>query len=384
MTEQLVDAAEPHRSSGEDMQPITLDLILRTLQRGRRFILLFTLVTFLLAVVLSLLLPRTYTSSATFIPPGAGASNLGSLAGQISSIGAGALLGGGKSQGDLYVGILKSRSVLKLMVDRFHLESYYKVKTESAAESSLLKNSLFDVNNKDAIVTVSVVARDPTMARDLADGFLLALGQTNAHLALSESSARRAFYEGRLEQEKEALADSEVALQKSEKQSGLIAPAGQTATQIQTLASLQSQISSRQVQLASLLHNETEDNTDVVQLREQIAALQGQAHQLESGRSSDGFGRFSSAQVPELETEYIRRSRDVKYHETLFGIISKQYEAARIDEARDEPLQVLDHADLPDSPSGPRRKLIMFVGLLAGLALSTAWVLSREALFRNR
>jgi tyrosine-protein kinase Etk/Wzc len=383
MTEQVPDPATSSRA-GHEMQPITLALILSTLRAGRRLILVCTLAVFLLATAVSYLLPNTYTSSATFIPPGsAGSSGFGALIGQISSIGAGSLLGGGKTQGDLFVGILRSRSVLKLMVDHFHLESYYKVKGEASAEGRLLQNSTFNVDLKDSIVTILVNDHDPTVARNLAEGYLWALSQTNAHLALTESSARRAFYEQRLEQEKEQLADAEVALQKSEKQTGLIAPAGQTATQIQTLASLQAQISGRQVQLASLLHSETEGNPDVIQLRKEIATLQGQAHQLENGQGGKEFGRFSSAQVPELETEYIRRSRDVKYHEALFDIISKQYEAARLDEARDDPMQVLDHADLPESPSGPRRKLIMAISLLAGFAFSTAWVLGRTALRRR-
>ena len=380
-TDQPLDPGSQDMFPGDEMRPITLALVLQTLYRGRRIIKIATAATFLLAIVVAFLLPRVYTATATFVPPGVNnTSGLSAIMGQVSSLGAGAILGsGGKSQGDLYVGVLKSRSVQALLIDWFHLKANYKTKSEEKAEAKLLKNSTFEIGIKDPIVTISVTDRSPSMARDLAEGYLRALQETNVRLALTESSQRRAFFEQRLEHEKEALADAEVNFQRSQKQTGLIAPAGQTATKIQTLANLQAQITNRQVQLASLLQNESDENPDVIGIRRQIQALESQAKQLEVGQDQREFGGFSASQVPALEMEYIRSAREVKYHETLFDIIAKQYEAARLDEAKEAPIQILDHANTPETPSGPKRILIAAIGLLTGLVVSAAFVLGREA-----
>ncbi len=292
---------------------------------------------------------------------------------------AGAGLLGGRSQGDLYVGILKSRTIAHEMVQRFKLTDAYKVKRESDAEGILAGHSAFEVGIKDPLVTISVTDTVPARARDLANGYLDALQGTSSGLALSESSQRRLFYEQRLAKERDDLANAEVALKQGQEKSGLIAPAGQTASEIQTLASLQAQITDRQTRVAALLRDETEQNPDVLRLRREISSLQGQATLLETGHAGGQYGTFSTAQVPELALDYIRRTRDVKYHEALFDIIAKQYEAARLDEAKDVPLQVLDRATVPDQKSGPHRTMLMALGLLIGSVFGVAWVLWRAA-----
>lgn len=360
-------------------QPLSLSLLVRLLKQRKRTILLCGGVALSLAAILAYLLPTVYTAETSFVPPGASnPSSAAALMGQLSALGAGSLLGG-KTQGDLYVGILRSHTIGQFMVDRFGLKQVYQVQKESSAEGLLAKKSEFDVDPKSSIITVLVTDKSAQRARDLAEGYLIALQQTTGGLALTESSQRRSFYEQRLAQERDALADAEIALKRNQEKTGLIAPAGQTATQIASVANLRAQITGRQVELAALLRSDTEENPDVVRLRAEITALQAQASQTENGQSDKAYGNFSNAQVPELELDYIRLSRDVKYHEALFEIISKQYEAARIDEAKSAPLQILDHATLPDTPSGPRRKLIMAAGLLAGLILGASWVLIRSA-----
>ena len=117
--------------------------------------------------------------------------------------------------------------------------------------------SLFTQGLKDPIVTISVTDRSPQRARDLANGYLQALQATAANLALTESSQRRLFYEQRLAKEKDALADAEVALKQVQEKTGLIFPAGQTSSEIATLAQLEAQITDRQTRLAAMLQEET-------------------------------------------------------------------------------------------------------------------------------
>jgi len=370
------------RSSAPEPQDdvISFSLLLRILRAGRRTIFLAGFIALVLAAVVASLLPLSFTASTSFVPPGAntGTSSAAALMGQLSALGGGSLLGG-KGPGDLYVGILKSHTIAANLVQRFDLKRVYKVKKESQAEKILGSKSFFEVGVKDPIVTINATDRSPELARDLANGYLQALQTATANLALTESSQRRSFYEQRLGKEKDDLANAEVALRQAEEKTGLIAPAAQTVSEIQTLAQLRAQVTERQVRLAALLQMETDQNPDAVLLRGEIDSLQAQVDQVENGKNKGHLGRFSTAQVPSLELEYIRKLRDVKYHEALFGIIAKQYEAARLDEAKDSPLQVLDRATVPDTKSGPHRTIITAIGLLLGLSAGAVWVLFQAA-----
>ena len=355
-------------------------MLLAILRLYGRQILLTGLVTFVLAAGLAFALPLTYTATASFVPPGANSSSsAAALMGQLAGMSGASSLLGGKSQGDLYVGILKSHVIARELVERFDLMRTYKVKKESKAEKELASKSLFEEGSKDPIVTIRVTDKSPERARDLAQGYLDALQKTSAGLALTESSQRRQFYEQRLAKEKDDLANAEVALKQDEEKTGLIAPAGQTATSIQALAQTHAQIVELQTHLASLLHYDSEENPEVLRTQDEIKSLQSQVTQMEEGQSKGDFGHFSTAQVPALQLEYIRRARDVKYHETLFDIIAKQYEAARLDEAKDAPLQVLDRPVIPDTKSGPPRLIIAAIGLVLGLLGSSAWALLKTA-----
>ncbi len=349
--------------------PLSLSLFLNILRGRKKPILLSGLVGLVLLAIFAYTRPLSYTATASFLPPESGASSgTAAMLSQLSGLGAAGLLGGGKSQADLCIGILKSRTVSDKLIARFHLMERYKAKKLSIAEGMLQSNSLFLPGSKDPLVMISVTDGNPVMARDLANAYLDALQETSATLAVSESSQRRLFYEQRLGKEKDDLANAEVALKQVEEQTGLVAPTGQTMSHIQAQAQIQAQITEREVRLAALLSRETEDSIDVISLRSEIRSLRGQLSQTEKGTNSD---QPSTAQMPTMQLEYVRKEREVKFHEALFEILSKQYEAARLDESRDAPLQVLDRAITPDSKSGPHRTLYMLFGLFAGLAFGT-------------
>lgn len=356
--------------AGARNTPLSLPLFLNILGRRKKSILLSGLVSLILLTVFAYTRPLSYTATASFLPPeSGGASGTAAMLSQLSGLGAASLLGGGRSQADLCIGILKSRTVSDKLIARFHLMELYKVKKLSVAEGMLQGSSLFLPGSKDPLVNISVTNGNPVLARDLANAYLDALQETSATLALSESSQRRLFYEQRLAKEKDDLTNAEVALKQVEEQTGLVAPTGQTMSHIQAQAQIQAQITEREVRLAALLSRETEENIDVISLRSEIGSLRGQLSQTEKGTNSN---QPSTAQMPAIQLEYVRKEREVKFHEALFEILSKQYEAARLDESRDAPLQVLDRATTPDSKSGPHRTLFMLFGLFAGLAFGVA------------
>jgi tyrosine-protein kinase Etk/Wzc len=367
-------------TSFENMSSINLGEMLQTLRAEKLTILLIAAATLLLSIAIALVIPVTYTAFASFIPPSSNSSSLSSLAGQLSAVGAGAALGAVKSNGDLYVGILGSKSISQSLVAKFDLKRVYKVKKESAAERILSSRSIFESGIRDGIVTLKITDHNAELARDLANGYLEELHNTSGRLALTEAAQRRLFYEQQLAREKDNLANAEVQLKIVQERTGLIAPAGQATVEIETIARTQAEIASRKVQLSALSQSATDQNPQVIRLRSEISNLQGQLASLERGAGQSNSISIPTSKLPESELQFVRQQREVKYHEALFEIVAKQYEAARLDESRDAPvLQVLDFATLPDTKSGPPRTIIAIAGLFLGLILGASWVL-----FRNR
>lgn len=381
------DTAEPYADAmavvEEEESSIDIVALFQALRRGKRTILGVSLGIFVIATVYAFLLPFRYTSTVSFIPPSvsSGSSMASALAGQLSALGTGNLLGGVKNSGDLYAGILRSRSVTSELVKRFDLTKVYGVKKVSLAESILNSNVTVTVDSKSSIVTVDVTDKSPALARDLASAYMDVLRETEGRLVMGQSSQRRLFFGQQLAKEKDDLEDAEVDLKKTEEQSGLIAPTGQTESQIRTVAETRAQIAVRQVQLAALRQSATDQNPEVIRLRSEIGDLLGQLSRLQTGNGKETSAAIPTSKVPELQLEYVRKEREVKYHEALFDALAKQYEAARLDEARDAPvLQVLDPASYPDTKSSPKRSYFMFGGLVFGFFASCAWVLTREPL----
>jgi len=370
-----------HSISGS---PDFIDLF-RTLRRNKREIAWITVAFTAAAALLAFVLPPKYTATASFIPPNLNNSNplATALAGQLSAVAGADLLGSGKTSGELYAGILKSRSIAAELVKKFNLVGIYRVKKESKAEKLLGDRTNISVDPKSTIVSVSVTDKSPGLAHDLADAYMSSLRSTEGRLALGQSSQKRLFFEQQLEREKNNLADAEIELKKSQEQSGFIAPAAQTEVEIRSIAETRAQIAARQVQLAALHQSATEENPETVRLRSEIANLQEQLARIQDGSSRAANGAIPATHLPQVQLDFIRKLREVKYHEALFEILSKQYEAARLDEARDAPvLQVLDSASVPDTPSSPRRGYVIVAGVLIGLILGAAWALLKASVLQ--
>jgi tyrosine-protein kinase Etk/Wzc len=381
-----VGAAETYANVEEEESSINFSALFHTLLRGRKTVAGITLVVFAVATAIAFLLPPMFTSTVSFVPPNVSSSSsiASALAGQLSALGGGDLLGSGKSSGELYAGILRSRSVAGDLVKRFDLMRFYGVKKESQAESLLDSSTTISIDVKSSIITLSVTDKSPAHAHDLASAYMDALREADGRLALTQSSQRRLFFGQQLAKEKDDLEDAEVELKKTEEQSGLIAPAGQTESEIRTIAETQAQIAVRQVQLAALRDSATEQNPNVIRLQSEIGDLQGQLARLQNGNGK-GTAAIPTSKVPELQLDYVRKEREVKYHEALFDMLSKQYEAARLDEAHDAPvLQVLDPASYPDAKSSPKRMYIMVIGLMLGLLAGCFWVLARDRIHALR
>jgi uncharacterized protein involved in exopolysaccharide biosynthesis len=145
---------------------------------------------------------------------------------------------------------------------------------------------------------------------------------------------------------------------------------------------LQAQIAAKEVQIAALKSFATQENPDLFRAQEELMGLKAQLAKVGSGKSEDvGDVLLSMGKAPREGAEYIRKLRDVKYFETLYELLAKQYEIARIDEAKEATLiQVLDVAIAPEKKSKPRRGVVAGLTIAATLLLSTILVVTLEGI----
>ncbi len=361
--------------------------VLLVLSRHKGTIVAVTLGAAVLAAIISLLLPKMYTATTTILPPQQNQSAATALVGQIDVLSglSGADLGL-KNPSDLFVALLKSRSVQDAIVNQFDLRSVYWVKQYQDARKQL--NSRSDITAGDeGLISISVSDRDPQRAAELANAYVGQLRLLNQNLAVPEAAQRRLFYEQKLDTEREGLAQAELALKQAQDKTGLIQPDAQSRAIIEAVASTRAQVGIKEVQLQAMRTYATANNPDLKRAEQELAGLRGQLSSLERSTGALGNGNLEipTRRLPEVELDYIRRARDLKYHEALYDFLSKQLEAARIDEAKEAVIvQVVDKAVPPEKKSGPRRMVIVVIAMAVAFLLACLWALVTEALRRKQ
>jgi uncharacterized protein involved in exopolysaccharide biosynthesis len=335
---------------------------------SKAFILKVTLTCGAIAAVTAFLLPTWYTGVSSVMLPqqnqSIAAAMLGNLA-PLASIASKDI--GLKNPAMIYVATLQSRTVADALVNRFDLKNVYGVKYNVDARERLKAHTVIDPG-KDGVIIVTVEARDPRLARDLANAYTEELLRLNGRLAMNEAGQRRRFYEIEMQQAKENLANAEVELRKTQETTGLIKLDAQATALIDSIAALRAQIVAKEVQMRSIRTYATEQNPELLRLGQELAALRAQLAKLEQGAGSkDADLLVPTAKIPRVGLEYVRRLRDVKYQEVMFEVLAKQYEIAKIDELKNTAaLLVLDEAVLPEKKSWPPRTLLVMSAALLG------------------
>jgi tyrosine-protein kinase Etk/Wzc len=380
----------PSALHDEQNNEISLLDLLIILARRKWLILKFTIGFALIALIISLLLPKRYTATTTVLPPQQNSSLSSALMSQIGNLGSlGALAGssmGLKNPNDMFVAMFKSRTVEDAMIERFGLMQEYHQKYMSTARKAFEGHATVESGTKDNLIRISVEDKDPKRASEMANAYVEEYRRLSQHLAISEASQRRLFFEQQLEQAKDNLANAEEALKETQQKTGMIQLDSQARALIESAAQLRAQITAKEVQLQGMRTYGTNENADVVQAQQELDSMRAQLAKL-GGSTDDTSGGLilPRGQVPQVGVEYIRKLRDVKYRETIFEILARQFELAKLDEAKEGALiQVVDPAIVPDYKSFPKRGLITVVAAIAGMFIGIFAALFKEGMERLR
>ncbi len=364
-----------------------LDLLI-VLAAKKRMIFWVSAVFALLGILISLVLPKRYTAMVTLLPPQQNSSVSAALASQLGNLGGMAALAGGslglKNPNEIFVAMLKSRTVEEATIEHFGLMKEYHQRYLSDARKAFENHVTVDGSGKDTLIHISIVDRDPNRAAELANGYVAQFRTLSQHLAITEASQRRLFFEQQLELAKDNLANAEEAMKIAEQKSGMIQLDSQARALIESAASLRAQIVTREVQLQGMQTYASERNAQFVQAQQELNGLRSQLAKLGGSEDSGSGGlMLPKGKVPEAGLEYVRKLRDVKYYEAIFEILARQFEMAKLDEAKQGALiQVVDSAVPPDKRSFPRRGLIVIGATALGFFIGTFLALTQAGLGR--
>jgi uncharacterized protein involved in exopolysaccharide biosynthesis len=393
--EAVVDGAEadslPPDSTHPESEISILDLLAILLER-RRFIVRFVVGAALLATIVALVLPVRYEGKVVLLPP-AQSSSIGSgLLSQLGGVGAmgslgslASLAGGGlslKNPADMYVALLTSRTVEDAMINDFGLMQEYKEKRISDARKELERRTTAVAGTKDGLIRLTVEDHDPKRAAELANGYVDEFRKLSASLAITEAARRRLFFEQQLQEAKDKLSTAEDALTKTQQTTGVLQIDSQAKALIESAAVLRGQVEAKQVQIEGLRSFATEDNPRLLLAKQELAALQSELSRVAGSKQDAGSDiNLSKGRVTQSGMEYLRRYRDVKYQETVFELLAKEFEVAKLDEAREGSIvQVVDAAVVPDRKASPHRLWIISGATVLAFFVAIVWTWLRNRL----
>ena len=364
-----------------------LDILALLLER-KRFIMRFAIGAAVLTVVVSLLLSNRYQAETVLLPPqqnsSVGSALLGQLGG-MGSLGSLASLASGslgiKNPADMYVSLLTSRTVEDAMIQRFDLMKEYKEKRLSDTRKDLERNTTAVAGTKDGLIRLTIEDRDPKRAAELANGYVEEFRKLSASLAITEAARRRLFFERQLQQAKDKLTEAEEAMTKTEQSTGVLQIDSQARALIESAAVLRGQVVAKQVQIEGMRSFATDNNPSLVLAKQELAALESQLEHVAGSQSDTGSDiNLSKGRVTQSGMEYLRRFRDLKYQETVFELLAKEFEVAKLDEAREGSIiQVVDAAVPPDKKSSPHRTLIVLATTVLSFFVAAFWIFLRES-----
>jgi tyrosine-protein kinase Etk/Wzc len=382
MTENTNSNAVENTAPQQDDDEINLFDLLIVLAKHKLMVLGFPLVAGVLAIIYSLMLPNIYTATTKILPPQQAQSGAASMLAQLGGLAGG--LSGIKNPSDLYIGMMKSRTLADNIIQRFDLlkiqgQAVEKLPSDARAQ---LAGATVIAAGKDGIIRIDVDDKDPKRAADLANAYVEELMKLTQVLAVTEASQRRLFFERQLGQSKESLAKAEAAARGAMQSGGVMQVEAQGRTMVDNTIRLRGQITVKEVQIGAMRSFATDRNPDMRMAQQELDALKYELARLEGSGSSvhAKAGADPTTEKAGSGIDSVRLLRDVKYRETVYELLAKQFELAKIDEAKESTvIQVLDKAIEPDRKSKPTRSTIVLLSALAAFFVGVIGVFLREA-----
>jgi tyrosine-protein kinase Etk/Wzc len=376
------------------------DLVL-LLARYWRMIAGATFVGTALMLVVSLLIPKWYEAEVRMLAPkGKSMPSMmmpGGGGGGLSALDLIGLVGGGGSEPNVLATILQSRTVTDAVIAKHDLQKRYKCQHIEETRQTLWAHARVEVDRKSSVISLKVEDKSPQMARDLANTIADEANKLNNRISAVRAGQERRFLEARIVEQHATLAQAEVAMKNFSVQHKMLDIKEQTKASIQAVAKIRAEIQTRDVMLSYLSSFAGEGEENKGRLQREVGELKRQLGRLEEGSPTAAGEKLAArkggngssvmtpiAELPELGLEFARLFRDLKIQETVFELLTKQHEMAKLAEASDTAnAQVIDQPLAATYKSRPKRSYYVIFGFLACFVVSVIVARFREAVARD-
>ena len=371
------------------------------LWRNRRLLFRVTATALLVSLGIAFSIPKQYKSTTSISPPDQQHSNammLAAIAARSGGLGAlGSIAGGligGHSTADFLIDLLRSGTVGGHLIDRFDLQHVYRKKYRMDAAKHLAHCTKITENKKSGVITIEVVDTDRVRARDIAQGYLDELNSIVFRTNTSSAHLEREFIEKRLKGVQRDLEDAQLRLSDFSSKNTAVDIREQTRALVDAGARLQAQLLAEQAGLQSVKQIYGDGNVRVRESEARITSLRKDLSKMAGSSQNPASERDTSAamnegelypplrQLPRLGVDYANLYRRVRVQETLYELLTQQYEMARIEEAKDLPaVTVIDAPGIAEKKSYPPRlwltlalTFLVFAFTSASLLIHDHWL----------
>ena len=375
---------------------------LRLLWDNRRSFLKAAAIGLLSSILVAFLIPKQYSATTQLMPPDtqstSGMAMMAAMAARAGG-GLGSMAGdllGMKSSGALLVGVLRSQTSRDRLIQQFDLRKVYGKRLVVDARTKLDENTSISEDRKSGIITISVTDRSPRRAADLANAYVNQLNSLVAELSTSSAHRERVFLEERLKVVKRDLDDASNQFAKFSSENNTLDIQQEGKAMLDAAGNIAGQMVAAQSQLEGLRQIYTDNNSrvrslnaHVAELRKQLEKLggtQGNGAEPSGGQTADhSVGKNADMPYPTIRSlpllgvKYGEFYRRAKIQETVYELLTQQYELAKVQEAKETPsVKILDPASIPEKKSFPPRLMIMLLGTLFAVSVCVVWVLGAE------
>ena len=366
-----MDQVDIHSGSNSNMSPFIENIA--QIWKKRKFIIWNTFGFTVLSIVISLVLPKLYESRATIISSSGSTSNFLSMLSGIpmGDFGLSAL----NEDISNYIAILESRNVRENIVNKFDLITRYESKDIEFAMDALSQNVELKVSDEGSLI-ITVIDKDPVVARDITNELILQLDIVNRRLTSEKGYFNREFLEERLGQNKIDLQNAENKFNKFQNKYGLIDLPNQVAGAIETYAQIYARKVENDLQYEIAKYTYQSDDPKVLQLFKMKSVINQLLDEMTT-KGDDKKVLLAFRNLPDLGLEYARLYRDVELQSKIMEFILPQYEQAKMEETKNSPsLQVIDQPYVALNKAKPQRSLIVIGTTLMSFLLSIIYVIT--------
>lgn len=376
---------------------------LRLLWGRRRFFFRAVAAGLLVSTLVAFLIPKSYTSTTQLMPPDPQSTSGMAMMAAMAAKAGGGLAGvagdllGLKSSGALFIGVLRSQTSQDRLIQQFDLRKVYGTRLVVDTRTRLDENTTISEDKKSGIITISVTDHSPQRAAALAGAYVDQLNTLVSELSTSSAHRERVFLEERLKVAKQDLDDASNQLAQFSSKNNTLDIQQEGKAMLDAAGTIAGEMIAAQSELEGLRQIYTDNNSRVRSLNARVAELRRQLEKL-GGTQANGVNGTSASleqsgdpsaakaggglpyptirSLPLLGAKYADYYRRAKIQETVYELLTEQYELAKVQEAKETPsVKVLDPARIPEKKSFPPRLVIMFLGTFLVFAMSVVWVL---------